>query len=450
MITEGVEKECRRTTAHCANQPEGFGSWYVKKFSNFTDMVRRTAYWLRFIDILRKVNPEKRRSGVLQAVELREAEYRIIRCIQHDVFKAEWKVLSTYGTVASGSPLRWFNPKLSSDGLIRVGGRLEHSAESEDTKHPIVLPARHPFTKALLQHYHHKLLHAGPQLLLGTVRLRYWPLGGRSVVREIVHHCNRCFRANPKTVQQFMGELPPARVTVSPPFSSTGVDYFGPIQVRPGPRRVAVKAYVALFVCMCTKAEHLELATFLSTDCFLQAFRRFIARRGKCTDIYSDNGTNFVGARNQLEQFWQSNEHQERMAKECTDQGITWHFNPPSAPHFGGLWEAAVKSAKHHLLRVVGDHVLSIEDTNTLLAHIESCLNSRPLTAMSDDPTDLEPLTPGHFLIGRSLQQLPEPDFTAVPMNRLKHCHAVQKKLQEFWRRWRLEYLAQLQGRTKR
>ncbi|XP_062539177.1 uncharacterized protein LOC134207479 [Armigeres subalbatus] len=175
-----------------------------------------------------------------------------------------------------------------------------------------------------------------------------------------------------------MGELPAARVTVSRPFSNTGVDYFGPVYVRLTPRRAAAKAYVAVFICMCTKAMHLELVTDLSTERFIQALRRFIGRRGRVTDIYSDNGTNFVGARNQMKQLFvllKSREHHETVARECTKDEIQWHFNPPSAPHFGVLWEA----------------VLTFEDMNTLLVQVEACLNSRPLTAMSDDPNDLEP-----------------------------------------------------------
>ncbi|XP_062537830.1 uncharacterized protein LOC134206152 [Armigeres subalbatus] len=382
------------------------------------------------MDILRKVEPTKRRYGVLQVSELREAEYVVIRRMQQNVFNGEWKVLSAGGTVARSSPLRWFHPRLSQDRLIRVGGRLEHSSEREGTKHPIVLPAKHPFTKRLLEHYYHKLLHAGPQLLLGAIRLQYWPLGGRSVAREVVHQCIRCFRVKPKTVEQFMGELPAARVTVSRPFSNTGVDYFGPVYVRLTPRRAAVKAYVAIFICMCTKAVHLELVTDLSTERFIQALRRFIGRRGRVTDIYSDNGTNFVGARNQIKQLFvllKSREHHETVARECTKDEIQWHFNPPSAPHFGGLWEAAVRSAKFHLLRVLGEQVLTFEDMNTLLVQVEACLNSRPLTAMSDDPNDLEPLTPGHFLIGASLHQLPDRDFSSVPINRLSQIQVAQK-----------------------
>ncbi|XP_062556620.1 uncharacterized protein LOC134221446 [Armigeres subalbatus] len=272
------------------------------------------------------------------------------------------------------------------------------------------------------------------------------------MARYIVHQCMKCFRCKPPPIQQFMGELPAPRVTVSRPFSQTGVDFFGPLYIRPAPRKPVVKVYAAIFVCLCTKAVHLELVTDLTTERFLQALRRFIARRGKCQDIYSDNGTNFVGARNKivdLLRLLKCPDHREKVAEECNEKGIECHFNQPSTPHFGGLWEAAVRSAKAHLLKVMDETSPSTEDLSTLLVQVEGCLNSRPLTPMSDDPNDLEPLTPAHFLIGTSLHALPEQNLEAVPMNRLDRWQLMQKKLQDFWRRWHREYLCQLQGRTK-
>ncbi|XP_062557524.1 uncharacterized protein LOC134222387 [Armigeres subalbatus] len=304
-----------------------------------------------------------------------------------------------------------------------------------------------------MEHFHKTLLHAGPQLLLGVVRQQFWPLGGRNVARQVVHRCLRCYRTKPSTVQQFMGELPSPRVIVSRPFTKTGVDYFGPVYIRPAPRRTAVKAYVAVFVCLCTKAVHLELVTDLSTERFLQALRRFIARRGRPSDIYSDNGTNFVGARNQLTELFRmfkDNQHHDRVTTELAENGVQWHFIPPKAPHFGGLWEAAVRSAKNHLLKVIGETVVSSEDYATLLAQVEACLNSRPLVPMSDDPDDLQPLTPAHFLVGSSLQSLPDVNMKAVSSNRLNQYQLIQQKLQHFWNRWKREYLIQLQARTKR
>ncbi|XP_055527371.1 uncharacterized protein LOC129719986 [Wyeomyia smithii] len=141
--------------------------------------------------------------------------------------------------------------------------------------------------------------------------------------------------------------------------------------------------------------------------------------------------------------------HHQTVALECADEGMQWKFIPPGAPHFGGLWDAAVRSAKTHLLEVLGNSTVSYEDMTTLLTQVESCLNSRPLTQMSDDPEDLQPLTPGHFLVGSALQSLPSADYTNTNYGRLNMWEAAQKRLQDFWRGWRTEYLNQLQGRGK-
>ncbi|XP_055591256.1 uncharacterized protein LOC129743296 [Uranotaenia lowii] len=449
---EEAEKEIRRTSAYVAvEDEEKFGQNYCAKFSTFTKLIRSTAYWIRLMNHLSK--PAVKARGFLSTKELKIAENAIIRCIQRESFPKETKALMKKVPIANNSDLRWFNPKISSEGIIRLGGRLSNADESEDVKHPIALPTKHPFTRLLLEHYHKELLHAAPQLLLASVRLRYWPIGGRSLVRQVVHNCLRCFRQRPKSVEQFMGELPAARVTPSPPFSKSVVDYFGPIFVRPGPRRPAIKAYGALFICLCTKAVHLELVTDLSTEKFIQALERFIGRRSIPADLYSDNGTNFVGARNQLQQLMQnlgSSEFHREINSRCSEKGIQWHFNPPAAPHFGGLWEAAVRSAKQHLLKVLGENAASYEDLNTLFIKVEACLNSRPLIPLSEDPNDLTPLTPGHFLVGRSMVQLPEQNWTELPTNRLTHFQLNQQRFQHFWMRWRREYLSQLQGRIKR
>lgn len=128
---------------------------------------------------------------------------------------------------------------------------------------------------------------------------------------------------------------------------------------------------------------------------------------------------------------------------------IKWHFIPAKSPHFSGLWEAAVKSIKTHLIKVTGNARLTYEQLYTLLRQIEAVLNSRPLTALSTDPNDLYALTPAHFLVGDSLVAIPERDVGDVPVNRLKMFERLQHMLQHFWRRWRFEYLSSLQQRTK-
>ncbi|XP_058447634.1 uncharacterized protein LOC131428013 [Malaya genurostris] len=403
---EGDNERRRTTIATTCSSVAEFNDWYISKFSSYSNLIRRTAILLRFMKLLRTPK-EDRFIGFITTAELREAELVILRRIQLEGFAEELKVLAKGMPVSGRSALRWYNPGVAKDCLIRLGGRLNHSHESEDTKHPIALPSHHRLTRMLMKHYHERLLHAGPQLLLSVDTAIHGGIAIRqgNSVAPVLKDRSRLLRADlPETCTQ-------------------------------------------------TGNIHMELVSDLTTDRFLQALRRFIARRGKCTDLYSDNGTNFVGARNRIQELLsllKGNRHCEQVTKFCLEEGIQWHFSPPSAPHFGGLWEAAVRSAKHHLLRVIGDNPVTPEDMNTLLVQIEGCLNSRPLTAASEDPRDLEPLTPAHFLVGSSLHALPEPSYQDIPINRLKQWQLMQRKLHEFWTRWRREYLSQLQGRVKR
>jgi transposase InsO family protein len=172
--------------------------------------------------------------------------------------------------------------------------------------------------------------------------------------------------------------------------------------------KTIIKGYIAIFVCFATKAVHIELVTSLTTEAFLAALRRFIAHQGKQRTIYSDNGTNFQGAANQLREIYTMLHNTSEMARVqdlLANEGCNWKFIPPHAPHHGGLWEAAVKSMKYHLRRTLGSNIATYEELSTLLSEIEACLNSRPLCTLSDDPFNQTYLSPGHFLIGEPLTQ---------------------------------------------
>ncbi|XP_018375478.1 PREDICTED: uncharacterized protein LOC108769147 [Trachymyrmex cornetzi] len=259
---------------------------------------------------------------------------------------------------------------------------------------------------------------------MAAVRQMFWPLSLRSNTRKIIQNCIICFKANPRHSQAIMASLPASRTTVSRPFSRCGVDYAGPIVIREGKRRNAKnhKAYIAIFVCFVTKAVHIEVVSDLTTDAFLGAFRRFISRRGKPVHMFSDNGTNFVGTNKQLQElhkFYVQAQTQGQINQFLHEQQISWNFIPPNAPHFGGLWEATVKSAKLHMTRVIGGAHLTFEELQTLLCEIEAILNSRFITALSSDPNDMSHLTPGHFLIGTALNSFSSRDLDGVPENRL-------------------------------
>ncbi|XP_024883190.1 uncharacterized protein LOC112461950 [Temnothorax curvispinosus] len=218
-----------------------------------------------------------------------------------------------------------------------------------------------------------------------------------------------------------MGQLPPSRVTPSRPFLTAGVNYAGPITLKSwrGRGTKCHKEWIAVFVCFVTSAVHLELVTEYTTEAFLVAYRRFTGRRGICHTLFSDCGTNFLGADAALKRLFDSGSTEsQQLSQLLLNDGTHWVFNPPAAPHFGGKWESAVKSVKYHLRWTIGDTLLTYEKFTTLLVQIEAVLNSKPLCSLSDDPEDLSVLTPGHFLIGEASTTIPEPSLSAVPIFR--------------------------------
>ncbi|XP_071650768.1 uncharacterized protein [Temnothorax longispinosus] len=250
-----------------------------------------------------------------------------------------------------------------------------------------------------------------------------------------------------------MGQLPAEPARPDRPFQSAGVDYAGPVflWITKGRGHKAVKGYICLFVCLFSKAIHLEAVSDLSSASFLAAFKGFTARRGHCRLLMSDNGTNFRGAAKELRaMFKTTSSFYHASAADLANHGTEWSFIPPGAPHFGGLWEAGVKSVKYHLRRVLGEHKLTFEEMATLLSQVKACLNSRPLYALSNDPSDLSALTPGHLLVGEPLVNIPEPSLLGADVNRLPSRWALVSGMRDhFWSRWSREYVHHLQQLKK-
>ncbi|XP_035220692.1 uncharacterized protein LOC118193680 [Stegodyphus dumicola] len=193
---------------------------------------------------------------------------------------------------------------------------------------------------------------------------------------------------------------------------------------------------------------HLEVVSELTTEAFLACLRRFLPERSKPAVIWSDNATNFKGARNILNAYndiCKSNPIQGFSAEE----GIQWKFIPPASPHFGGLWEANIKSVKRILLRVAKSAIMNFEELTTLVTQIEAVLNSRPLSPLFSDPSDLQPLTPGHFLTGSAMLSFPEPHTASDSLSFHSTWELLQRHQAKFWKRWHSEYLNQLQNRAK-
>ncbi|XP_029672439.1 uncharacterized protein LOC115241052 [Formica exsecta] len=416
------------------------------RFSSLHRLQRVTAWCLRWRRpaVPKEKNASRNVEPTLQADELDTALSRWLRRVQGLHYPDEVAAITARRPVSPKSRLAKLSPFLDENSILRVGGRLKHAILSQDERHPMIVPTASWLTQLLVEACHRRTLHGGVQLTLGLLRLRFWILQGRSRVRQLLHRCVICTRWRAATPQTTMGNLRHGRVTPVRPFLRTGVDYTGPIQLRTskGRGQKAHKEFIAVFVCLCTKAVHLDVVSDYTSDAFLAAFRRFTSRRGLCEEIYSDCGTNFIGADNALrELFAASSTSGRRIAHAATTEGIKWRFNPPAAPHFGGLWEAAVKSTKHHLRRVIGETTLTFEEMTTLLAQIEACLNSRPLRALSDDPDDISALTPGHFLIGAPLLAVPEPSLIKEPDYSLSRWQHLQKMRDHFWERWSREYI---------
>lgn len=419
-----------------------------ERYSSLNKLVRVTTYCLRFVHNIRY--KDTKISSTLSATELDASRKRLVMISQIQSFPKEYISLQHGKQLSSSSKILSLSPFLAHDNLIRVGGRIKNANLPYSQKHPILLHNKHTITKLLLLHEHERLLHCGPQQLLYSIREQYWPISGRCLARNIVHKCVKCFKAKPTAVGYKMGDLPAVRVNQNFPFCATGVDYAGPILIKD--RIVTrnyktLKAYICVFICMSTKAVHLELVTSLNTQSFLATLRRFISRRGKPQKIYSDNGTTFVGANSEFAKFILL--CKDDVTSYLAQDSIEWSFIPPYSPNFGGLWESGVRLTKFHLKRVLGNTILNFEEFSTLLAQIESILNSRPLSPLSSDPTDLNPLTPAHFLLGRASSALPEPSLSEVKQSRLDKYQHIQQILQHYWQRWSTEYISELQGRTK-
>lgn len=430
---------------------DNFWSEMFLKFSQFSKLQRHISFILRFAYNIR--NKDGKIGGPLEVDELRKAERLIVKVLQSLHFSKEIQELRK-GEVRCNNQLARLKPFLDVDDIVRVGGRLEHANIPFDQKHPILLPSRNYIVSLMLKREHLRLGHSGAQTVLSNFKLRFWPLNGLREVKRLIRNCHTCFKFRAQPTTQLMGDLPKERVQETRCFNRVGVDYGGPFLLKSSNLRKApiVKAYIGVFVCMVTKAVHLELVTSLSTEAFIMTLKRFIARRGNPEVIFSDNATNFVGAKNQLKElydFFKTKQVSDSIKAFSAQNEIKFKFIPPRSPHWGGIWEAAVKSTKYHLHRLVGETRLTFEEFYTLLTSIEAILNSRPLCPLSNDPNDFQALTPGHFLIGTSLTAHPERNLENFPENRLSHWERVSQIQQIFWKRWRLDYLNRLQHRPK-
>ncbi|XP_052430381.1 uncharacterized protein LOC127971416 [Carassius gibelio] len=420
---------------------------------NFLERLTRFSDWNTAINAIARIKRlvKRDRSGFISVEEREKAALVLIKAAQKEAFEEELKCLSQNpAKLPKNNRLYQLDPVLQNE-LLRVGGRLRKSNAALELKHPIILPKEGIVTQLILDHCHKKIQHQGRGQTLNELRSSgYWIMGASNVVAKYIKNCVTCRKLRRPVEEQRMADLPADRVEPSPPFLYSGIDCFGPFYTKQG--RKEFKRYGLLFTCLSSRAVHLEMLEDLTTDAFLNALRCFIAIRGAVRQIRSDQGTNFVGARNELEKGLKDLD-QERISTYLASKQCDFLMNVPEASHMGGVWERQIRTVRSVMNAVLAQAKGRLDDTSLRTFFYEAMLivNNRPLTTNTiNDPESLEPLTPNHLLTMKTSVPLPPPGkFIREDLYARKRWRRVQYLSEQFWSRWRKEYLANLSLRQQ-
>ena len=423
----------------------------------FTRNLRLLAFIIRFCHNSIPGSRESRYTSRYPSLkEHRNALKVWTRFVQEQSFQKELHAL-TAGEVVTKGPMRQLQPYYDhTSGLAKVGGRLQFSGLGEEAIHPAVLPAKSKYVESYVLNLHRSMNHLGGEGLLAQIRTRFWLLQGRREVKRILWRCKPCYRQRSPPFAQTIAPLPSGRVAATASWLFIGIDYAGPFYVLkekifPTDETEFAKVWVLLATDLASRAVHLEWMWTMTTNHMINALQRLIARRGYPKVIYSDNGKQFIKCDKEMQRLYQHLDWDkvERFAIQLPSR-TEFRFSAPLAPHWGGVWERMVRSVKTALKSTLGNRRATLEEFRTVLLNAEACVNSRPLTLVSDDTKDPLPITPAHLNIGRSLMQIP--DFLAKDQWNTKvalQWKTRQRLHSEFWGRWRKEYLTALQPSQK-
>ena len=436
----------------------------VEYFSDWFRAKQAVALCQRYIRLLRdrvlKNQCSHEEVQRLDISDVKSAECAIIRDAQIEAFKKEAVVLQKMkqenanpdsrvfaqqrkANMKTSSSLYKLDPFLDVNGILQVGGRLTRASLTDDTKFPIILPRNSHVTKLIVKHFQERTYHQGKGMTLNEVRSNgFWVVSGPSVVANIISSCVKCQKLRGAVQEQRMSDLPEDCLEPTPPFTYCAVDYFGPFIIKDG--RKELKHYGVLFTCMASRA-----------DSFINALRSFTSRQGPIRQLRSDQGTNFVGARTELAQALAEMDQEKIKTKLLEEQcdWISFKMNVPAASHMGGVWEHQIRSVRNVLSSLLQKNGKQLDDESlrTLMCEAEAIVNSRPLTVSQlADPDSLSPLTPNHLLTMKTKVVLAPPGaFQPADVYCRKCWRRVTHLANEFWTRWRKEFLLSLQQRQK-
>ena len=427
----------------------------IDRYGSLNKLLSVTTHVFRFVENLR-VPPQQRKGGLIMAEEFHRVNLQWVKDTQQAVY---WKEINNLQLIVKQPKtprvtlVRQLRLFLDADGLLRCGGHIHNAPVSEATKFPYLLPSKHLLSRLIILDIHVRICHSGTTATVTALRQSYWIPAARQYIKSILCHCVTCRKV---TGRPYLAPDPPPlprlRTQDVHPFTFTGVDFTGALYVRQGTEEV--KVYLCLFTCATTRAVHLEIVQDLTAEMFLLAFRKFAGRRSLPTIMISDNGSTYLSAANQLRSLMELSEVKEELGK----RGVSWRFIPKKAPWHGGFWEGLIGLTKTAIKKVLGRRYVSLSTLETIIVEIEAMLNDRPLTFVSSEYGDPEPLTPAHLLHGRRITCLPH---QAVELNELTdpsygEAAQVRKRaklqaavLNDFQKRWCHEYLTSLRDYHK-
>ncbi|PWA22445.1 hypothetical protein CCH79_00020932, partial [Gambusia affinis] len=434
-----------------------------QRFARFSSWKSLTCAVARLVHIARLFHVKTARSNScrgwhycnahVSVEERNQASAMIIKAVQEETYSQEIKCIQEQKRMPQGSPLKNLDPFIAMDGLLKVGGRLQHSNLGQSEKTPVIIPAQHHIATLIIRHHHEQVHHQGRLFTEGAIRSAgFWIIGGKRKTSSVIHHCVVCRRLRAPVSVQKMADLPAARLSTDPPFTHIGLDVFGPWIICSRRTRGGLshsKRWAVIFTCMSVRAIHIEVIESLESSSFINAFRRFIAVRGPVKHIYSDRGTNFIGACKEMK--IPSNMDDTTVRTYLSDQGCVWTFNPPHASHFGGTWERMIGLARRILdsMFLQMKDKLSHEVLTTFMAEVTAIINARPLVPVTTDPDDSFILTPAALLTQKiNIVSPPAGEFGASDLYK-RQWRQVQHLSNTFWDRWRKQFLPILQPRRK-
>ena len=333
--------------------------------------------------------------------------------------------------------------------IYKVGGRTERWIGCTwNMQKFILLPKKNHISYLIAHHMHNTGGHLGLASSMSKVRVRFWIIGLKPLMKSIIRDCKKCKLRLLSLQSPSMGTLPIERIKPAPPFSSVAIDYFGPMVTRGEvQKRTRGKAYGVLFTCFVSRAVYVDIAVDYSTDGFLQVLRRFSSLRGWPIMIYSDPGTQLVGASNELRRITQDLDWTE-IKKYGYPHKTQWKFSPPDGQWFNGAAESLVKSIKKAITASVGDAVMTFSELQTVVFEAAGLVNERPIGSHPSSPDESTYLTPNDLLLGRATRRAPQGPFEEQWNHKRRHNY-VQSVVSCFWKRWMMEIFPNLVVRPK-